>query len=172
MVQRGVSATIADARANPLNPFEGHKTLNYWWRLRALQHASSRRAGEAIVLQVTNHLCGGAVSNIFLVKDNTLLTPIARGEEEQGALPSPVLPGVTRRTIIEQAEAIGLGCGRQMLSVEQMLDADEVFLTNSGWGVLPIVKVEAEAIGDAIPGPVTNRLRARWLEAVGGAAED
>jgi len=163
MFQRGVAATIADARANTLNPFEGHKTLNYWWRLRALQQASARRAGEAIVLQVTNHLCGGAVSNVFLVKDNTLLTPIARGEEEQGALASPVLPGITRKGVIEQAESIGVGCGRAMLSVEQMLDADEVFLTNSGWGVLPIVKVEAEAIADGVPGPLTRELRTRWL---------
>src|SRR5262249_16274350 len=65
MFERGIQAAVADTRANPFNPFEPHKTLNYWWRLNQLQAASARGAGEAIVLQVSNHLAGGCVSNIF-----------------------------------------------------------------------------------------------------------
>ncbi len=166
MFDRGVAATIADMRINPLDPFQSHKTLNYWPRLRALQSAASAGAGEALFLQVTNHLAGGAVSNLFLVKHGALLTPIARGEEDPGAIPSPVLPGITRRRVIEAADSLRLGCATTMLSVSDLLDADEVFLTNSSWGVLPVVKVEAEAIGDAVPGPVTRRLRERWVESV------
>src|SRR5205814_2137459 len=49
MFERGVTVVLADARANPLNPFEGHKTLNYWWRLRELQTAARKGAGEALV---------------------------------------------------------------------------------------------------------------------------
>ncbi|TVQ32101.1 MAG: hypothetical protein EA376_07185 [Phycisphaeraceae bacterium] len=166
MFSRGVGVTIADPRINPLNPFEGHKTLNYWMRLRALQAAAASGAGESIFLQVTNHLAGGAVSNVFLVNDGALLTPIAHGEEEQGALPSPVLPGITRRTIIELADAMGVGCGRRMLTVDDLLDADEVFLTNSSWGVLPVVRVEAKPIGDGAPGEIARELRGKWVEAV------
>lgn len=166
MFERGVSAVIADPRANPLNPFEGHKTLNYWWRLRALQAASTRGAGEAIVLQVTNHLCGGAVSNLLIVKDGALHTPIAHGEEEDGALNSPVLPGITRAAVIEIADSLGVACARRMMSIDDLLDADEAFLTNSSWGVLPLVRVESKEIGDAEPGPVTLHLRQRWIESV------
>lgn len=167
MFERGVSAVVADAKANPLNPFEGHKTLNYWWRLHALHSAARAGAGEAIVLQVTNHICGGAVSNLFAVKDGALHTPIARGEEESGAISSPVLPGVTRSAVIEAAEEMRIGCRRHMLSVAEALDADEVFLTNSSWGVLPVVRIEQKAIGDGSPGPVTKRLREWWLEKAG-----
>jgi branched-subunit amino acid aminotransferase/4-amino-4-deoxychorismate lyase len=168
MFDRGVRLTIADPRANPLNPFEGHKTLNYWWRLRALQDAAAKGAGEALVLQVTNHVAGAAVSNLFAVKDGTLRTPIARGEEERiaqgkAAMPSPVLPGVTRGRIIELAAARGIGCDTRMLSIDDVLDADEVFLTNSSWGVLPAVAVEAKAIADGNPGPITADLRRAWL---------
>jgi branched-subunit amino acid aminotransferase/4-amino-4-deoxychorismate lyase len=159
MLGKGVMATIADGRANPLDPFAGHKTLNYWPRLRALQQASSAGAGETIFLQVTNHLAGGAVSNLFLVKNGALLTPIARGEEEAGALAAPVLPGITRQAVIDAAEAIGVGCARRMLSVEDLLEADEAFLTNTSWGVLPVVQIEKVLIGEGAPGELTRRLR-------------
>jgi branched-subunit amino acid aminotransferase/4-amino-4-deoxychorismate lyase len=175
MFERGVAVVLAEERANPLNSLEGHKTVNYWWRLRQLQAASARQAGEAVVLQVTNHLCGGCVSNIFLVKDGELLTPIARGEEPRGGLPSPALPGITRAAVIELAERISVPCSKAMLSVEEMLGADEVFLTNSSWGVLPVVSVvglgEKRAIGDGVPGALTRRLRESWLADVAREAQ-
>lgn len=179
MFDRGVAVAIADARANPLQPQEGHKTLNYWWRLRELQKAGARRAAEALVFQVTNHLCGGCVSNAFIVKNGVLMTPIARGEEggdarteKSGAfLPSPVLPGVTRALLLDMARECGLECVRRMLSIDDVLTADEVFLTNSSWGVLPVVKVEAEAIGQGVVGEWTRRFRAEWLRKVEEALE-
>ncbi len=174
MFERGVGVTIADARANPLDPTAGHKTLNYWQRLRELQRAAGKGAGEALMFQVTNHVCGGCVSNLFAVKDGTLVTPIARGEEasEDGkvAMPSPVLPGITRAEVIEIASGQGVGCARRMLTIDDVLDADEVFLTNSSWGVLPAVRVEAEAIGDGAVGELTRSLREAWV-GVGGEGE-
>ncbi|MFU8828316.1 MAG: aminotransferase class IV [Phycisphaerales bacterium] len=166
MFDKGVLITVADTKANPLNPHEGHKTLNYWWRLRELQTASAKAAAEALVLQVTNHVCGGAVSNLFAVIDGSLVTPIARGEEEQGTVASPVLPGITRKAVIELAASRGIGCNKRLVSVPEILDADEVFLTNSSWGVLPVRAIEAKTIGAGIPGEVTRGLREAWLRAL------
>lgn len=166
MFERGGAAVIADARANPLNPFEGHKTLNYWWRLRELQSAAARGAAESLVLSVSNHVGSGCVSNLFVVRAGELVTPIARGEEQEvggkGALPSPVLPGITRGWVIDEAERRGMRVRRQMIAAAEVLDADEVFLTNSSWGVLPIVKVEAGAIGDGVPGKHAREFRRAW----------
>lgn len=169
MFERGVGVVIADWRVNPLDLFEGHKTLRYWPRLRELQVAASKQAAEAITLQVSNHLAGGAVSNLFLVKKGALVTPIARGEEEEiGAqLPSPVLSGITRSVVLEWAAAEKILTLKKMCAVGDLLDADEVFLTNSSWGVLPVVAVEAEPIGDGKTGPVTMAARAHWIEATG-----
>lgn len=169
MFERGVRVAVAGFRANPLDPFAAHKTLNYWARLNELQSASARGSAEALVLQVTNILCGGCVSNLFIVKDGALHTPPARGEEEQlGAegLPSPVLPGITRAAIIDGSEELRIGCSRRAVAIADVLDADEVFLTNSSWGVLPVVAVEAKVIADGAPGPVSARLREKWLEMV------
>ncbi len=167
MFINGVMATLATVRANPLDPTAGHKTLNYWWRLRALQEAAAKGAAESIVFQVSNHLAGGCVSNLFVVKDGKLITPIAQGEEiaEEGkvALPSPVLPGITRMKTIEYASSMGIQTTTRMMTIEDVLDADEVFLTNSSWRVLPIVQIEAEAVGDGVVGEVTKRVRERFV---------
>lgn len=162
----GVRVAIADGRANPLSPMAGHKTLDYWPRIHALRQTAKSGAGEALWFSVSNHLVCGSVSNVFLVKEGGLLTPFARGEEVPGALPSPVLPGITRKAVIECAEAAGIAIGRRMLDIEALLGADEVFLTNSSWGVLPVVGVERESIADGKVGPVTSRLRADWLATV------
>jgi branched-subunit amino acid aminotransferase/4-amino-4-deoxychorismate lyase len=172
MFERGVTATIADTKVNPLNRHESHKTVNYWWRLRELQQAAQRGAAEAIVLQVTNHVAGGCVSNLFVVKDGLLLTPIARGEEGKGAIPSPVLPGVTRGAILEIAKSKAIPVTTRLLTIDDVLDADELFLTNASFGVLPIVQVERKKVGVPIdqdtllpePGPTTRKLRAALFD--------
>lgn len=164
--EKGVTVLVAPPAANPFDPMAGHKTLSYWGRLRTLRQAASVGAGEAIWLNVSNHLASGAVSNIILVKDGQLLTPIARGEEEQGALPAPVLPGTTRSHIIELAEARDIPVHRKMLSINDLLEADEVFLTNAGWLVLPVTTVEKKKIADGKVGPVTQTLRTALVEAI------
>jgi len=168
MYEGGVGVRFADARANPLNPMEGHKTLNYWWRLRELALASGVGCAEGLVFSVTNHLVGGCVSNAFVVGEGRLLTPIARGEEEQvggkGAIPSATLAGVVRGRVLEWAVDAGLEVERRMLTVRDVLEAEEVLLTNSGWGVLPVVRVEKREIGDGKVGEVGRRM----MEAVGG----
>lgn len=164
--ERGVTVIIAGPLANPFDPMAGHKTLSYWSNLRTLRRAAAAGAGEAIRLNITNHLAAACISNVFLVKDGQLLTPFARGEEVEGALPAPVLPGITRAAVIDLAEQESIPVIRRMLTVEDLLGADEVFLTNSGWHVLPVTKVEKATIGDGKVGPMTGLLRKALLDAV------
>ncbi len=189
MFEKGVRVTIADWKANPLDPMQGHKTLNYWGRLRELQGAGARGAAEALVFQVSNYLCGGCVSNAMVVKGGRIVTPIVRGEEIEASevrsadlgarsaerpedaesmhggravLPSPVLPGVTRRWAIDWAEGNGIEVERRMVNIDDVLNADEVLLTNSSWGVLPVAAVESRVIGAGRPGEVGTRLVEAW----------
>jgi branched-subunit amino acid aminotransferase/4-amino-4-deoxychorismate lyase len=71
-----------------------------------------------------------------------------------------------RGAVIEWASEKRIGVSSRMLSVSDLMDADEVFLTNSSWGVLPVVKVEAEAIGDGVVGEVTRTMRQAWEVAI------
>lgn len=156
---QGITALIHGPAASPFDDNAGHKTLNYWSRLRSLRRAAAAGAGEALWLNITNHLASGAVSNLLLVKDGKLFTPFARGEEVPEALRAPVLPGVTRAAVIELAHQRNIEVVRKMLTVEDLLEADEVMLTNSGWGVLPVTKVEQREIADGKAGPMSTALR-------------
>ncbi|MEM7227985.1 MAG: aminotransferase class IV [Planctomycetota bacterium] len=162
MFDEGVTVTIANGRLNPFDPMGGHKNLNYWPNIQALQGAAMRQAAESLWFSVSNHLASGSVSNVFLLNDGVLHTPIAHGEEEDGALPAPVLPGITRAAIMEFADRRGVGTSRRMLDIDDLLEADEVFLTNSSWGVLPVVAVERETINDGNVGDFTRTMREAW----------
>lgn len=161
--ERGIMVLVAPLKANPWDPLAGHKTLSYWGRLRTIRQAASVGADEAIMLNVSNHLAGGTISNIFLVKDHGLFTPFACGEEAEGALPAPVRPGITRGAIIEIAESLSIPVQRRMLTVNDLLEADEVFLTNSSWHVLPVSRVEKRTIGNGRAGAMTTDLREALL---------
>jgi branched-subunit amino acid aminotransferase/4-amino-4-deoxychorismate lyase len=170
LFERGVRVVVADGRVNPLDRFASHKTLWYWPRLAALQAAGAAGASEALWFSVTNHLACGCVSNVFVRSGDRLLTPYARGEEASGALPAPVLPGITRSIVLELVERglgertglPGLRIERRMLTIDDVLGADEVFLTNCSWGVLPVVGVEQSTIGDGAPGRLATSLLEAW----------
>jgi branched-subunit amino acid aminotransferase/4-amino-4-deoxychorismate lyase len=168
LFERGVGVMVADDRVSPLDRFGGHKTLWYWPRLAALRTAAQSGASEALWFDVTNRLACGCTSNVFLVKGDRLLTPLARGEEPRGGLRSPVLPGVARRTLMGLASACGLRTDRCSLTVDDVLGADEVFLSNVSWGVLPVIRMERSTIGSGGVGPATRSLRQAWLQAVDG----
>lgn len=169
MFEKGVRAVVGGLRVNPLDPMSGHKTLNYWGRLRELQIAAGKGAGEALMLQVTNHLAGGAVSNAMVVHSGTVITPIAHGEEDEGALWSPILPGTTRAWVLDRAQSIGMTVEKRMVTIDDVLDADELVLTNSSWGVLPVVGIEAQDIGGGTVGEFARSMREAWCEAVGSS---
>ncbi len=174
MYDNGISVVVADFRANPLDEGEGHKTLNYWTRLRELQKAAAKRAGEALVFSVTNHLCGGCVSNLILIKDGQVITPIARGEETESGgtstggvrLRAPVLPGITRQHVLDWAAGTGMTVTKRLVSIDDLLKADEIVVTNSSFGVLPVTRLERETIGGGSVGPITLQWVANWREQV------
>ena len=176
--EKGVMVSLASGRVNPYALGAGHKTLNYWSKLLNLQLSAMQQCGEALCLTPSAHVTGGSVSNIFIVRDGTLCTPIARGEEGESDEPSAVLPGITRQTIIELADELGVGTNKAMMTIDDVLAAEEVFLTNSSWGVLPVIGVRAaiqtndggdvqeQSIGDGVVGNLTAQLHTSYQETV------
>ena len=151
-------------KLNPYDPQAGHKTLDYFSRFSALREAARRGAAEALWFNVHNYLQSGSISNIFLVNDGRLLTPPTRAElldeAVEAATPYPqsnVLPGITRAAVVEAARAAGIDVVLRGLSINDLLSADEAFLTNSIMSVMPIGRVENHAFA-SVPGPVTRTL--------------
>jgi branched-chain amino acid aminotransferase len=175
--QRGLTVILNDEQK--LNPYDlqaGHKTLNYFSRLAGLREANRRGAGEALWFDVHNYLQSGSISNVFVVKDGRLLTPPTPQEirDKASATPPPhsrsaTLPGVTRAVVMELAAKEGIEASPAALTVNDVLDADEVFLTNSIMGVMPVCRIERKAIGADKPGPVTLRLSEAYAGRVSAA---
>jgi branched-chain amino acid aminotransferase len=157
--EQGIRVAVANDRLSPFDSRAGHKTLAYWARLASLQEAGAHGAAESLWFTVSNHLASGSTSNVLLVREGVLLSPFAHGEELEGALPSPVRPGVTREVLFEIARENGIAVELCMLDIDQLLSADEVLLCNSGWGVLPVTEVERAKIGTGNPGEVFQSLR-------------
>jgi branched-chain amino acid aminotransferase len=147
--QKGMLAIIAPCKQNPDDPLTGHKTLNYFSRILALQQAQKARAGEALWFTTTNRLAGACLSNVFLVKDGVLRTP---------SLDTPPMPGITRRTVLELAEKNTIPREEKQLIISDLLDADEVFLTNTAMELTPVCHIERHPVGDEKPGPVYKKL--------------
>jgi len=155
--EKGLTVILLDEQK--LNPYDiqaGHKTLNYFSRLAALREANRRGAGEALWFNVHNYLQSGSISNVFIVKGGVLWTPPTKSESREDA--SAVLPGITRGAVIELAQSARIEVKRAPIDVNALLDADEVFVTNSIMNVMPVCRIERKAIGGDRPGEITRAL--------------
>lgn len=134
-------------RRNEFSPLNGVKATSYAENAVALAWARDRGATEALFLNTGGDLCEGAVSNLFLIRQGTLLTP---------SLNSGCLPGITRSLILGLCPQLGLPCLEKALTPADLAAAGEVFLTNSLQGILPVETCDDRPL--AAPGSLTTRL--------------
>ncbi len=157
LYEKGMTVLISVHKQSRLDPTCGFKTLAYLSRLLSLREAQARGCGEALWFTHENLLAEGAISNVFIVDHGVLKTP---------PIDTPILPGVTRKVIIELATANQISVQETPLTINDLLDANEVFLTNTGMEVMPVCRVERRPIHDEKPGPVTRRLAELFREVV------
>jgi branched-chain amino acid aminotransferase len=156
--ERGVAVVIPARRQVPPDVLDPTiKSIARLSLVLARREAAAREAHEAILLDAAGHLTEGTASNLFLMSGGRLLTPRVPGE---------ALPGITREAVIEVARAAGLAVEEQALPASLVGRAEEAFLTNSSWEVLPIVRVDGRPLGSGRPGPVAGDLLRRYRDLV------
>ncbi len=148
--KKGVLVVLCPFRQNTAEPVYGHKTTSYFSRMIGLQLAHQKRAAEALWFTVDNRLAEGCISNVFLVKDSALCTP---------PIGTPVLAGVARKTICQIAFKNSIELVEKNLYISEVLEADEIFLTNVIMQVMPVRAVEKHTVGDGKPGAETQKLQ-------------
>jgi branched-chain amino acid aminotransferase len=129
------------------------KSLNYLNNILAKMEATRAGVPEAIMLNHLGEVAECTADNIFLVKHGVLRTP---------PITAGILEGVTRNTVIELARAAGIEVQEVALTRHDVYVADELFLTGTGAEIIPVVKVDARAVGGGKPGPITRQLRERY----------
>ena len=141
-----LSACISPWPRNEHSPLVGLKCASYAENCIALDHARRLGFDEAIFFNTASHLCEAATANIFIVKNGRLSTP---------SLESGCLPGIGREVVIERAHEMGISLEAGVLTREDLIAADEIFLTSSTRGPVPLVLLEDKKLS---VGSVVRRL--------------
>ncbi|WP_422930805.1 aminotransferase class IV [Singulisphaera sp. PoT] len=135
-----------------------HKTLNYWARRLANQSALDAGFDELLSMTPDGNLWEGSRTSLFFIKAETLFTATSDG---------PIVPGIMRAFASELAGEIGLGtCELKGIPWQMLSEAEEVFLTNSVRGIIPVARVRDRAW--RAPGDWTLRLQNSLMEHLEG----
>lgn len=149
--EHGIRVAIVSRRRNPrvaLDP--GAKTGNYLNNVLAHHEARLAGADDAVMLNESGEVTEATTANVYAVRGAGVVTP---------SLEAGILEGTTRRRILALCRADDVAAEETTLTRADLLAADEVFVSSSVRGVLPVVSVDGHPIGGGRPGPLTRRVR-------------
>jgi branched-chain amino acid aminotransferase len=147
-MQAGGRAMIAATRALPVQCLDPKiKSLSRQHFDLATLQGTAAGADVAIMLDLDGQVTEGPGFNVFVVRGGELFSP-----------PEGILMGITRQTVFELAAEHGVRAREAQLTPYDLYAADEVFLTSTAGGIMPLVEIDGRPIGDGKPGPVSQRI--------------
>ena len=155
----GFRAALSSLRRNSQSPLSRLKSTCYIENILARMTARAAGCDEAILLNEQGYLAEGSTTNIFLVVNGELITP---------SLESGVLAGITREAVLEIASAANIKTLERQVGLEELIEAEEAFITNSILEIMPLTWFEDKPIGTGKPGQLTRKVIADYRELVGG----
>jgi len=160
-IDKGLSAMVSSWRRISDNaiPARGKISGSYINSALARQEATKLGFDEAIMLTQGGHLSEGSAENIFIVRDGVLITPPASDD---------ILEGITRRTLLQLADDLGIKTQIRSIDRTELYIADEAFFSGTGVQVAWIAKVDNRTIGDGKRGPITTKLQDLYFSIVHG----
>jgi len=155
---RGLDLLTSSYRRPPADVLDPRvKSLNYLNNALAKLEARQRGADDALLLNARGMVAEASVANVFVVRNDVLATPPAT----DGAL-----EGVTRDTVLELAPSLGFATREATLGRFDLFAASECFLSGSGAGLVPVRSLDGRPIGAGGPGPVYEKVRAAFADAL------
>ena len=128
---------VSQVRRNEFAPSSRLKTLSYIDGIAAAREVA-KDADDALMLNTRGHVASSTVANIFLIQGSELITP---------ALSQGILPGITRRVLLDNGKKMGFAPVEKTVSLEDLFRADAVFLCNSLRFLRSVVQLNGEPIG-------------------------
>jgi len=151
---RGLHLIISSVRRIPPESVDPRVKNYHWLDLVQGLFEAYERGGETVVLvDAEGRVCEGPGFNVFAVTGGRVTTPDAG-----------VLEGITRRTALELCQELGVEARPAPMTAEALRRADEVFITSTAGGIMPVTRIDGEAVGEGAPGPLTRRLTALYWE--------
>ena len=160
-VQNGVNITVSPWKRISLEAFptSAKASGQYLNSMLAVQDARERGYDEALLLNQNGNIAEGSGQNIFIVKDNKVIT---NGEN------ASILMGITRETIIQLSKDMGIEVQIIDITKEMLLNADEAFFTGTASEITPIASIDDVPFGDGTPGQITLQLKEKYLNIIHG----
>jgi branched-chain amino acid aminotransferase len=158
----GIPVVIASVRRNhprALDP--AIKSNNLLNNILAVREGQARGAVETILLNDAGEVAEGASSNVFVVKGGQATTP---------PLAAGILPGITRRLVLDLCREVGVPAREETLRVPDLLAADEIFITSTTKEAAPVRTIDGRPVGSGKPGPVHKRILQAYREYTRGHA--
>jgi branched-chain amino acid aminotransferase len=181
---RGMSTLVSMFvyTAEPILPLHGARLKTSVWRripdyaipsrskvngayvnsVLAKQDAIDSGYDDCIFLDASGHVCELSAANIFIVRDGLLITP---------GTASDLLEGINRSTVLLIAERLGLAAHEREVDLTELYVADEVFACGTSTYVTPVIEVDARVVNGRGVGPVTARIREKYLAVLRGEDE-
>jgi branched-chain amino acid aminotransferase len=158
-LQHGVDAGVSSwrQRSNNSVPPQIKATGSYINSSFARMEANDHGYAEAILLNEAGFVCEGTGENLFVVRDELLITP---------PVSDGILEGITRDTVIALAQDLGMDVIEASLVRADLYTADEIFFCGTAAEVVPVRSVDHRTVGD--PGPMTLALQAAYFDVVRG----
>jgi branched-chain amino acid aminotransferase len=152
--QRGLDVAISSVPRIPPDSVDPTVKNYHWLDLVAGMFEAYDQGRENVVLvDGAGNVTEGPGFNLFAVKQGKAYTP------EAG-----VLHGITRQTALDLCAETNVETVAAPLSIDRLKAADEVFITSTAGGIMPVTKLDGAPVGDGAPGPLTQRLAALYWE--------
>jgi len=148
----GMSLAVSPFRTNTFSPLTGIKSLNYLEHVLSWEEAQSRDFDEAVVLNERGEIVSATTANLFWAKNGTLHTP---------TLSTGALAGITRECVIELANQHFIPLLEGIYEMQDLTDADEIFLTSSSLGVAPVTTFDFRRY--SAEGSITTTIKSAFL---------
>jgi branched-chain amino acid aminotransferase len=139
--QNGLVLGIYRGAAKAWDAISKYKTINALPYALAATHAKQEKWNDAILLNAQGCIADTTIANIYIVKDGIILTP---------ALDQGCIAGVIRRCLIEKAPSLGIEIVEKAISIDELLAADEVFVTNAIRGIKWVAEIENARYSNSI----------------------
>jgi len=161
--EKGIKVKVSSYKRQVRNPVSSAKVNgNYVTSIVALNEALEAGFDEALMLDAEDNVAEGSGENFFIVKDGVLKTPDLDAS----------LDGITRRTIIQLAEGLGIRTEIKKIKLNEVLQSEEAFFTGTAAEVVPINSIDNLVLGNGSRGPVTETLQSIYFEQVRGLREE
>lgn len=156
LYEKGLEVIIASTRRNIPSALNCRiKSLNYLNNILAKIEATREEMPEAVMLNKDGYVAECTGDNIFIVKEEKLVTPpIWMG----------ILKGITRDVVIELAQKEGITVEENIFTPFALYNSDECFLTGTAAEVIPVTRVDGRTIGEGVAGPVTKKLMEKFRQ--------